>query len=218
MSANLLEIYGSVGGFAKNAVEQASATSAHLAEVIKDGCRVLADGAAFQANHATQTLDAVSKCRSPEDLVAAQRAWLEGSMQRMADDAKTYIDLTGKLLSGVAVIKPAAVVEAAPVVVSAPVVVAAPVSIIEEAPVAVVEAAPVVEEAPVAVVEATPVVEEAPVAVVEATLVVEEAPIAVVEAAPVVQAPVVQPPSAPKGPSRSARRGKGDRSAFVAAE
>lgn len=227
MSANLLEIYGSVGGFAKVNAEKANAVSARIAEVVQEGCRLVADGAAFHADLSARSLSAVAKSKSPEELVAAQREWLEGAVQRLADDLKTGIDLTGKLLNEASVLKP--VVEIAPVVaVPAPVVIeAAPAPVTVEAAPApvVVEAAPVVE----AVVEAAPVIEAAPVAEapveaesVEAVAEIAAAP--VIEAAPAVEAAVEAAPAveAPKpvakAPVRSQRRGKGDKSPVVAAE
>jgi hypothetical protein len=230
MSANLLEIYGSVGGFAKVNAEKANAVSARIAEVVQEGCRLVADGAAFHADLSARSLSAVAKSKSPEELVAAQREWLEGAVQRLADDLKTGIDLTGKLLNEASALKP--VVEIAPVVVvPAPaVVVPAPVAV-EAAPAPVViEAVPapvVVEVAPVveAVVEAEPVIEAAP--VVEAPVEVESAePVAEIVAEPVIEveaaveaAPAVEAPKpVAKGPVRPQRRGKADKSPVVAAE
>ncbi|HRJ61532.1 MAG TPA: hypothetical protein PKZ97_08225 [Azospirillaceae bacterium] len=179
MSANLLEIYESAGGYAKAGAEQAAAATARIAEVVRDGGLLLAEGVVYHVSHSTQALGAVVKSRSPEELAAAQREWLEGAINRAAADFKAGLDLTGRLLSETA---PAAVV--APTIVAPAVVAPAPVAVEAVAPAVVIEAAPVsvVEEAPA--VEAAPVVEEAPV--------VDEEPVA--EAAPIVEAaaPVVE--------------------------
>lgn len=161
MSANLLEIYESMGGYAKAGAEQASAATARIAEVARDGGLLLADGVLYHVNHSAEALGAVVKSRTPEELAAAQREWLEGAINRVADDFKAGLDLTSRLLNETAPVAPASVaVEAvAPVVtvdvVSAPIVEDAPV--VEETPV--VEAAPIVEEA--VIVEAAPIVEAA---------------------------------------------------------
>lgn len=222
MSANLLEIYGSVGGFAKVNAEKANAVSARIAEVVQEGCRLVADGAAFHADLSARSLSAVAKSKSPEELVAAQREWLEGAVQRLADDLKTGIDLTGKLLNEASALKP--VTEIAPVVVEAapaPVVVeTAPAPVVVEAAPApvVVEAAPVVEAesvAPAAEIVAEPVAEAAPAVETESV-----APVAEIVAEPVVEAaPAVEAPkAAAKAPVRPQRRGKADKSPVVAAE
>lgn len=217
MSANLLEIYESVGDYAKAGAEQASAATARIAEVVRDGGLLLAEGVVYHVNHSAQALGAVVKSRTPEEAAAAQRAWLEAAVARVADDVKASLDLTGRLLSEVAVVKPATDL--------APVVEPAPVSVVVEAapaPVAVeteIEAAPVVvDEAVVeeAVVEAAPAVEEivAEVAADEpaaaevtdeadAEVVLESSPAPVVEAAPAAEA-------APK--PRNTRRAKAQKS------
>lgn len=207
MSANLLEIYESVGGYAKAGAEQAAAATARIAEVVRDGGLLLAEGVVYHVNHSTQALGAVVKSRSPEELAAAQREWLEGAISRAADDFKAGLDLTGRLL-----------VEAAPAAVSAPVVEAAP------------EAAPVIEEASVAAAEAAPVVEEAAPVVEDAAPVVEETVLAteevVAESAPAPAETVVDAPAAPvaeasaASKARSPRRGRTTKSegATAAAE
>lgn len=215
MSANLLEIYESVGGYAKAGAEQAAAATARIAEVVRDGGLLLAEGVVYHVSHSTQALGAVVKSRSPEELAAAQRAWLEGAINRAADDFKAGLDLTGRLLTETA---PAAVVStavapaaAAPAaVVSAPVAVeaAAPVAAVEVAPAPVVEEAPIVEAAPVA--EAAPAVEEAPI-VAEAAPVTEEiaaesAALPTETAAEASAAPVAEASAASK--ARGPRRGR----------
>lgn len=171
MSANLLEIYESVGGYAKAGAEQAAAATARIAEVVRDGGLLLAEGVVYHLNHSTQALGAAVKSRTPEELAAAQRAWLEGAINRAADDFKAGLDLTGRLLTETA---PAAVtpvaVAPAPVAVEA----VAPAVAVEAAPAPVVEEAPVVEAAPVA--EAAPAVEEVPAAE-EAPIVAETTPV-----------------------------------------
>ena len=141
MSANLLEIYESMGGYAKAGAEQASAATARIAEVVRDGGLLLADGVLYHVNHSTEALGAVVKSRTPEELAAAQREWLEGAINRVAGDFKAGLDLTGRLLN-----------ETAPVAVGPASVAAeavAPVIVVDVAPETTVEAAPVVE-APVA--------------------------------------------------------------------
>lgn len=215
MSANLLEIYESVGGYAKAGAEQAAAATARIAEVVRDGGLLLAEGVVYHVNHSTQALGAVVKSRTPEELAAAQREWLEGAINRAAGDFKAGLDLTGRLLT-----------ETAPVAVSAPVVEAAPVAVVEAAP----EAAPVIEEAPVAAAEAAPVVEEAAPVVEDAAPVVEEAALATEEVAaesvPALAETVIDAPAAPvaeasaASKARSPRRGRTTKSegATAAAE
>lgn len=226
MSANLLEIYESVGDYAKAGAEQASAATARIAEVVRDGGLLLAEGVVYHVNHSTQALGAVVKSRTPEEAAAAQRAWLEGVVARVADDVKAGLDLTGRLLSEVAVVKPASdvaptaepalaavEVEPAPAPAPAPVAVeaeidAAPAVVedaVEEAVVAeAVVAETVVEEAVAAEEIIAEVAAEEPVVVETAAVeaVVESAPVPAVETAPVVEA-------APK--PRTTRRAKGQK-------
>lgn len=228
MSANLLEIYESVGDYAKAGAEQASAATARIAEVVRDGGLLLAEGVVYHVNHSTQALGAVVKSRTPEEAAAAQRAWLEGVVARVADDVKAGLDLTGRLLSEVAVVKPAAdvaptaepalvavEVEPAPAPAPAPAPVAVEAEIdaapavvedaVEEAVVAeAVVAETVVEEAVAAEEIIAEVAAEEPVVVETAAVeaVVESAPVPAVETAPVVEA-------APK--PRTTRRAKGQK-------
>lgn len=239
MSANFLEVYGSLGGFAKSGAGQASAASARIAGVAREGLQLAAEGLTFHVSNTVRSVGAAAQSRSPDQLANVQREWLEGAMLRVVADVKSCIDLTGRLLSETASVAVAPVPAPAPVVaapapiVSAPVV-PAPIVPVAVAPVVVpaaVDAAPAVEETPavepVAVVET--VVESVAVeaAVVEA-VVVEAAPVepvAVVESAPAVEeaAPAVEPAAAaaavavesiaepaPKGrPQRPVRRGRG---------
>lgn len=211
MSANLLEIYESVGGYAKAGAEQAAAATARIAEVVRDGGLLLAEGVVYHLNHSTQALGAVVKSRSPEELAAAQREWLEGAISRAADDFKAGLDLTGRLLTETA---PAAVVAPA-VVAPAPVAVeaVAPAVVVETAPASVVEDAPVVEAAPVLeeeapVAEAAPVVEAAAPVVEETASVTEEI---VAESAAAPTEIVADVPAAPAAEASAASKARGPR-------
>lgn len=187
MNANLLGLYETVGTLAKANARTAVTRSARVAGVAKESQRLWLDGMTAQFGHTASLMGALAKARTPSDIAALQRSYVEATAARAAEDLKAFIALSGKLVAEVAAKQAdaALVAEAAPA--------AAPVAV--ETP-AVEEPAPApAAEAPVA---AAPAAEEpAPAA---------EAPAEVAVAT--VQAAAPAEPPAPKPAAKPAIRRK----------
>lgn len=206
MTANFFGLFSQAGSLAKSNAETTAAKSARVAGLVQDGYRRWFDGLTASVNDAGRLAGEFGKVRSPADLAALHREWLNTTQARVTEGVQGFLDVSAKIAAEVAILPVANVTVAAksgpvlvkPVVVvaktEAPAKVKAPVveTPVAEAPVVtapVVE--PVVVEAPAPVVEAVAPEAPAPVAVVEAPV---EAPVEVpVEAAPAVEvAPVAE--------------------------
>lgn len=185
MTTNFLGLFTQAGPLSKLNAETTAAKSARVAGLVQDGYRRWFDGVTASVNDAGRLATELGKVRTPADLAALHRDWLNTTQARVTEGVQSFLDVSAKIAAEVSVV-PLAVKPAAPAPVAAPVV--APVAVKLEAPV--VAPAPEPVAAPVA-----PVVEEAPAPVV-AEAVAPEAPAVVAEPAPV-EAVVEAAPEAP---------------------
>ncbi|WP_298380051.1 hypothetical protein [Azospirillum sp.] len=214
MTANFFGLFSQAGSLAKSNAETTAAKSARVAGLVQDGYRRWFDGVTASVNDAGRLAGEFGKVRSPADLAALHREWLNTTQARVTEGVQGFLDVSAKIAAEVAILPVSNVtvaVKSGPVLVKPVVVVAkteAPAKVkapVVEAPVVEVPAvevpvvkAPVLEAAveppapaPAPVVEtvAVPAPVEAPIkAPVEAAPAVEVAPVA--EAAPVDAAPV----------------------------
>lgn len=225
MTANFFGLFSQAGSLAKSNAETTAAKSARVAGLVQDGYRRWFDGVTASVNDAGRLAGEFGKVRSPADLAALHREWLNTTQARVTEGVQGFLDVSAKIAAEVAILPVANVTVAAkasgPVLVK-PVAVAAKVEAPTKAKAPVVEA-PVVEApvakavvveapAPVAapVVEAVAVEAPAPAAVVETPVetpveapVVDAAPVETVEAAaPEAPAPVAAKPPVKAGPQR----------------
>ncbi|WP_051340714.1 phasin family protein [Azospirillum halopraeferens] len=104
MSANLFGMYASVGTtvqeLAKSNAEAAAARSARVAGVMQDGYRLWADGVTASLDRAVRTAEDLAKARTPAEVIAVQRDWLESTGARVANDVRAIVDLSAKLVAG----------------------------------------------------------------------------------------------------------------------
>lgn len=228
MTANFFGLFSQAGSLAKSNAETTAAKSARVAGLVQDGYRRWFDGVTASVNDAGRLAGEFGKVRSPADLAALHREWLNTTQARVTEGVQGFLDVSAKIAAEVAILPVANVTVAAkasaPVLVKPVVVVAKAEALakvkapVVEAPVAELPAVevPAVESpapAPAPVVEAVaapaPVVEtpvEAPVdaaPAVEAVPVVAAAPVEAVEAAaPEAPAPVAAKPPVKAGPQR----------------
>jgi hypothetical protein len=229
MTANFFGLFSQAGSLAKSNAETTAAKSARVAGLVQDGYRRWFDGVTASVNDAGRLAGEFGKVRSPADLAALHREWLNTTQARVTEGVQGFLDVSAKIAAEVAILPVANVTVAAkasgPVLVK-PVAVAAKVEAPTKAKAPVVEA-PVVEApvakavvveapAPVAapVVEAVAVEAPAPAAVVETPVEtpveapleaapVDAAPVETVEAAaPEAPAPVAAKPPVKAGPQR----------------
>jgi hypothetical protein len=225
MTANFFGLFSQAGSLAKSNAETTAAKSARVAGLVQDGYRRWFDGVTASVNDAGRLAGEFGKVRSPADLAALHREWLNTTQARVTEGVQGFLDVSAKIAAEVAILPVANVTVAAkasgPVLVK-PVAVAAKVEAPTKAKAPVVEA-PVVEApvakavvveapAPVAapVVEAVAVEAPAPAAVVETPVetpveapVVDAAPVETVDAAaPEAPAPVAAKPPVKAGPQR----------------
>jgi hypothetical protein len=230
MTANFFGLFSQAGSLAKSNAETTAAKSARVAGLMQDGYRRWFDGVTASVNDAGRLAGEFGKVRSPADLAALHREWLNTTQARVTEGVQGFLDVSAKIAAEVAILpvpsvtvvakavgpvqmKPVAMVAKveAPAKAKAPVVEApavetpmakipAPEAVVVEPPAPV--AAPVVET--VAVEAPTPTaVAEAPV---EAAPAVEVAPVA--EAAPVetvaaeAPVPVAAKPAVKAAPQR----------------
>lgn len=99
MNANFKEIYGSVEKMAKANAEQAQAAQARIADVLRDGYRMMSEGMTFSINHTAEAVNKVGRCRSPQELAAVHKEWIEGVTTRLVEDTRSYLSLTSRLMS-----------------------------------------------------------------------------------------------------------------------
>lgn len=191
MTANFFGLFSQAGSLAKSNAETTAAKSARVAGLVQDGYRRWFDGVTASVNDAGRLAGEFGKVRSPADLAALHREWLNTTQARVTEGVQGFLDVSAKIAAEVAILPvpnvTVAVKTAGPVLVK-PVVVVAKTEAPAKAKAPVVET-PVVEAPVVKAPVVEPVVVEAPAPVVEAAA--PEAP------APVVEAPVEAPIKAP---------------------
>lgn len=194
MTANFFGLFSQAGSLAKSNAETTAAKSARVAGLVQDGYRRWFDGVTASVNDAGRLAGEFGKVRSPADLAALHREWLNTTQARVTEGVQGFLDVSAKIAAEVAILPVAnvsVVAKSGPVLVK-PVAVVAKVEAPAKVKAPVVET-PVVEAPVVTAPVVEPVVVEAPAPVVEA--VAPEAPVAVVEApveVPVEAAPAVE--------------------------
>lgn len=186
MNANLMGFYETMGTLAKANARTAVTRSARVAGVAKEGQRLWLDGMTAQLGNTASLMGGLTKARTPSDVAALQRSFVEAATARAAEDMKAFLALSGKLVAEVAAKEDATAPEAAAPAEAAPV--PAPAVVAEAAP----EPAPAVLEAPVTVAAEAPAQTTVEEPAVEAP--VAETPVA---AAPVVETPAEAEAAAP---------------------
>jgi hypothetical protein len=190
MTANFFGLFSQAGSLAKSNAETTAAKSARVAGLVQDGYRRWFDGVTASVNDAGRLAGEFGKVRSPADLAALHREWLNTTQARVTEGVQGFLDVSAKIAAEVAILPvpnvTVAVKTAGPVLVK-PVVVVAKTEAPAKAKAPVVET-PVVEAPVVKAPVVEPVVVEATAPVVEAAAPEAPAPVAVVEAP--VEAPV----------------------------